>query len=390
MMAKQYMLALTTSVMFFLLTASGAMASQNQCLTCHQDVRNAAMEQMFIHEPVAKSQCKGCHSANPEDTIYAEPVEQELIDTDSNDNEWIKWLAESFVESTQQTALLPVGACNSPLTIKLWYQNRSKQQSTINCPEVSTIPIKSAPPQVPTISQLHLSNYNDKLFTRATLVWATDAPCRCQLIYKFDEHQYVQHEDDLFTNNHNQEIRNFNPSNTNIAVECTDTFQQQTQSKFVPLTALPLRNDETIALTGKSSAEFTINYYRIAGNIEISIKTNQPATISIGQTEHNQEPMTTNQQEQNQPLHSGHSPLANEKQLNTTICFKCHRSTVEVSSHPINVLPPLGMIIPPEYPLLSNGMLTCMTCHSRHSSNNEARLIKQSKKALCTGCHTNY
>ncbi|MBW2186551.1 MAG: cytochrome c3 family protein, partial [Deltaproteobacteria bacterium] len=49
-----------------------------------------------------------------------------------------------------------------------------------------------------------------------------------------------------------------------------------------------------------------------------------------------------------------------------------------------------GMIIPPEYPLLENGRMTCMTCHQPHSSNNEARLLKEGKKELCTGCHTNY
>lgn len=389
-MAKLHKLVITSCVMFLLLTPCFAMPKQEQCLKCHQDVRNADMEQSFIHEPFAQNQCNSCHGFNQADNIIAMPIEQKTSDVASKDDEWMEWLAESFVENTNQAALLPLDICASELTIKLWYQNRSKQQSILHCPDTNTIPTKATPSKKPDILQLHLSSYYDKLLSRATLAWGTDTPCRCQLFYTFDGHEYVLHQDDCFTNNHNQEIRNFKPGDTNISIKCTDTSQQHTQSQFMPLTSLPLRADNPNSTPQIEMAEFSADFNRIGDNIEISITTNQPATMALGQIEQNKEPLVTVSQEPMPQEDSEHSPLANKEQLNTTICFKCHRSTVEVSSHPINVSAPPGMIIPPEYPLLDNGELTCMTCHSRHSSNNPARLVKSSKKALCTGCHTNY
>ena len=375
---------------------NSAMASSDQCLKCHQNILDTAAAKMIVHQPISQNQCELCHDPTQADEIITESIEQDQWGTATNGEKWMEWLAESFVENTYQVATLPISVCDTELTVKLWYQNHKKQQSEIRCPDLNSIPIKLTPPPKPTFSQLRLDNYNDKLLSRATLSWTTAVPCRCQLLYRFDDHEYIKDEDDFYTLNHNQEIRNFNPTNTDIAIQCDDTFQQHTQSDFIPLSTLTPKTDKPIVdLLPQETTEFSTEFKRIADFIEISITTNQPAAISIGRIEQKKEtlPVVGQIQGQNEPtinVASNHPPLSNEKQINTTICFKCHRSTVENASHPINVLPPPGMVIPVEYPLLSNGKLTCMTCHNRHSSNNEARLIKKGKKELCTGCHTNY
>ena len=395
MIAKQHLLAPITCVMFFLLTASGTMASDGQCLKCHEDIRTAAMEKIVIHQPISQNQCQVCHISPQVNNIITEQIEQDQWSPTPDNNKWMEWLAESFTENSHQVALLPANVCDTELTIKLWYQDRQKQQSTIRCPDFNAIPTKLSPLPKPTISQLHLNNYNDKLLSRATLSWTTDVPCRCQLIYNFDNHQYVKKEDDFYTLNHNQEIRNFNPDATTISLQCDDTFQQRTETNPAPLKTLTLKTDHPKDLQSPNAARYSTEFAQIANFIEFSITTNQPATISIGRIEQKKELQPTAQSttESYQLLSAEakeHPQLASKKQVNTTICFECHRSTVEVSSHPINVVAPPGMIIPIEYPLLSGGKLSCMTCHSSHSSNNEARLIKAGKKELCTGCHTNY
>jgi predicted CXXCH cytochrome family protein len=60
------------------------------------------------------------------------------------------------------------------------------------------------------------------------------------------------------------------------------------------------------------------------------------------------------------------------------------------SSHPVNILPKPGMVIPPEYPLLADGRISCMSCHVYHGGNFEHRLVKPDKQSLCKGCHSDY
>ena len=394
-MSKQYMRVITICILFCFLGVSTALANSDLCLKCHRDVLNNATGEMVVHDPISQSRCKICHIPAETDATIPESVKQDHGGTGPSDKKWMEWLAESFVENTHQVALLPASVCDTELTIKLWYQNQQKQQSEILCPSFNSIPVELPPAVQPTISPLHLDHYHDKLFSRASLSWTTDVPCRCQLHYHFDDNKYVENADDFYTLKHNREIRNFDPANTKVSVQCADTFQQHTQGRFIPLSELTLRTVTPRNLQAHNTTSFSTKFKRIADLIEISVTTNQPAAISLGRVEQKKEslPIVRKPQgasELNNGLTSSHPTLSDEKQVNTTICFKCHLSTVEIASHPINVLPPPGMTIPDEYPLLSNGRLTCMTCHQRHSSNNEARLIKAGKKELCTGCHTNY
>jgi predicted CXXCH cytochrome family protein len=68
------------------------------------------------------------------------------------------------------------------------------------------------------------------------------------------------------------------------------------------------------------------------------------------------------------------------------VCRNCHQSQ-SGTTHPVNVLPPPGMIIPPEYPTLADGRITCASCHSTHSSDYEYLAIRAGKRELCVGCH---
>lgn len=393
-MTKKYPGMASIIILVSLFLATTVMADSSQCLKCHKDLVDAAASKIVTHRPFSQQQCILCHSTENSVPTPAANQEDEWINN-TNDVGKIEWLAESFDESTLQVALLPIDICNSDLTIKLWYHNHDKQQEIIHCPSNDSILTRLSPKQHPAVSQIQRQHYNDKLFTRVTLSWATNIPCRCQLVYLSDNNEYVEHEDDFYTTAHSQEIRNFNPDNTQVSIQCDDTFQRHTQVKSIPITALPEKTDQSKEVSSQVVTEFTTDFKRIGDSIEIVISTSQPAAIALGQNEVKTLPLPAPQQEPpasaaTLPETSEHPPLAEEKQVNTAVCFQCHKETVEVASHPINVLAPPGMVIPPEYPLLSDGRMTCMTCHTRHSSNNEARLLKGGKKELCTGCHTNY
>lgn len=390
MTAKTYPFMVFISILTTLLITTAAIADSGQCLKCHQDLVDAATTKRVIHRPFAQKQCPLCHSTTTAVVTSAADSEDEWLN-DTNAKPDIEWLAESFDHNTLQVAVLPADCCDSELIIKLWYQNHDKQQSTIHCPAPDTIPSRHNRQQQPTITQLQRNNYNDKLFTRVTLSWTTNVPCRCKLLYQSDNHEYIEHEDGFYTVAHRQEIRNFNPANTQLSIQCIDTFQHHSQVQFTPITTLPTKTEDPLDADSQGETKFTTTFKQVGDDIEISISTSQPAAIALGRNK-------TTKPLQQQPAASAlplpapaeHPQLTLKKQVNTTICFQCHKETVEVASHPINVVAPPGMIIPPEYPLLSDGRMTCMTCHTRHGSNNEARLRKKGKKELCTGCHTNY
>ena len=85
-----------------------------------------------------------------------------------------------------------------------------------------------------------------------------------------------------------------------------------------------------------------------------------------------------------------HRLLLDEVETTIDNCFTCHRGIRKEMSHPIEILPPPGMQVPEEYPLLSNGEMSCMTCHVRHGGDHPFRLIRAQGKKFCNGCHVSY
>ncbi|OEU75390.1 MAG: hypothetical protein BA874_03150 [Desulfuromonadales bacterium C00003068] len=386
-------LSFTITLLFFCLNSHQVQAQLSPCLTCHQEIKEIATEQYYIHRPVQEERCHICHDNNTTEQL---PTQQNEISTQiivETDEKKMEWLAESFVENTHQVALLPADIAGTKLTLKVWYQNRHKEITEFQCPDIETLQPKHSA-ITPAINQLHFHDYNDLLLSRATLSWTTTTPCQCRLTYRYTGHEYTKTEDDFYALEHTLEIRNFSATSTEVSVLCNDTTGQQISTEFTTLNTLPFSTQVDEQLPPYGSEGFSPQFKQLGDLIELSITTTQPATLAIGRLEQlkKDEPLLeiSTIQEIAPIEERNHIELTNKEQLNTKICFKCHSNTVEGTSHPINVLPPPGMIIPPEYPLLENGRMTCMTCHQPHSSNNEARLLKEGKKELCTGCHTNY
>jgi len=391
-MTKLMRLIITTFLVTGSLYAQQASAKLSSCITCHQDVKNSTTNHYYVHRPVQEERCSLCHDTNSTDTLPIQPPENTTQIIIEPQEDKMEWLAESFIENTQQATLLPRDVAGENLTIKIWYKSGQKTSTEIQCPEAESLQRKFSE-KTPEINQLHLHNYNELLLSRATLSWLTTTPCKCQLTYRYTNHEYSKDEDDFYALNHTLEIRNFDTETTSVMVTCTDSMQLSTSTNFISLNTIPLitENEHDSSF---SSEQFSTQFKQIGDLIEITVTTNQPASLAIGRLESSSKPIlieeTLETETIEQTNEGNHITLTNKEQLNTKICYRCHSSTLEGASHPINVLPPPGMIIPKEYPLLANGRLTCMTCHHPHSSNNEARLLKGGKKELCTGCHTNY
>ncbi|MGE4580167.1 MAG: cytochrome c3 family protein [Desulfuromonadales bacterium] len=143
-------------------------------------------------------------------------------------------------------------------------------------------------------------------------------------------------------------------------------------------------------LPDSDNPDLTQRLRRAGDQYLLEVSARYPVVVSLGKNSENrngphrlaQVPVSLND--------SPHPPMQGEEVLNIHICFECHQNINEAMSHPVNILPPKGMIIPPEYPLLADGRMTCMSCHRRHGSDLPFRMIKSSRKELCIGCHVNY
>ncbi|MBW2467116.1 MAG: cytochrome c3 family protein [Deltaproteobacteria bacterium] len=80
-----------------------------------------------------------------------------------------------------------------------------------------------------------------------------------------------------------------------------------------------------------------------------------------------------------------HTGLNSLDAISKNACLKCHRKRC---THVINVCPQPEMSITPEYPLLQSGRITCISCHSPHSSQYAHLTRNFFEKELCIGCHS--
>jgi len=389
---------------------SGAMGS---CMDCHNDTWQEAQKNRYIHEPVAKKQCTSCHTGDIDSDQHQSITQEQSITTiiaDFNQQQkHINWMAETFTPAAQHFALLDQQHAHSTITVEAWSADQNKVLFDIKIPPLATM--KTVQPFQPLkIEHIHVIDNHDMLLSHATVAWETSNQCRCCITYITANNEYSLAEDDLFTSQHNIVLHNCS-KNILVQVSCEDPFGQQLSTVPQKLESLPRRSTarNTDRKQSLTEEQINFNFKKLQQDIWLELSAPLKFSVSIGTTE-NPEPLACNQQQSaveiiatlpeppgttisaNQQLSAKdeHAQLLPARAINLTICYRCHQNMLGWTSHPVDVIAPPGMIIPAEYPLLLGGRMSCMTCHSVHSSNKKYRLVKDSKRELCIGCHVNY
>ena len=79
--------------------------------------------------------------------------------------------------------------------------------------------------------------------------------------------------------------------------------------------------------------------------------------------------------------------LRDNEALGINSCYGCHPPNILGLSHPVGVYPKGDIEIPDDLPTAEGGMLTCITCHYPHGSNQKFLARKKIAKELCQSCH---
>lgn len=389
-------------------------AAQDDCIDCHDQIGQVIDTSIYVHAPVQNKKCKICHAAAArQDTFRAEqttaprpPVARyQQEDASEPAGEPVQWLAENFTPSTFQCALLDTMDVKNTIVLDVWGAGSARQSREFSSPAIATLPERDPAKEGLSIDNLHLGREQHQ--SPLSLHWRTNNPCRCIIHYGSESPTTAVEEDDLYLRDHSLDLHTLSPQGYVTEIQCRDPFNRIRFTDQFNIQQLAV-HDKT-PVPAALDADPGVHFFRIKNKLWIEVVSAQPVSVSIG-TRHHAKTLPAAQPLYSppsapappsaeavadvdpslSPRHEEHIVLNSRHYTSTEVCYSCHSGLEAGTSHPVDVLPSPGMVIPPEYPRLADGRISCMSCHTVHGGNEEFRLLKKSKKQLCIGCHKNY
>lgn len=350
--------------------------SGEDCVDCHTDVWRALQSKMYAHKPDSAGDCKYCHVPDREGRggggeAYLDKVKWVASAVNPGKEHWLEF------ERTKMGATLLVETRSGKLL-------KAKELPLPAFDELEELPTGRMAP--PTISDVRLQEVTKGVFVSATIAWETDLPADSQVFYGVDKLDHSSMLDRQPVTKHVVTLTGVYPGKTyKFKVVSTNLAGKRVESAvksvFVELVE-PATREQAVQSAG-TNPEVSVKCYRHGNNCFVVVSADQAVSVRLGIMPKKYVEVSSGEQ----PRVIRHLLLNNPEVTNIGICYTCHVEYKKILSHPINVYPKRGMIIPPEYSTLPDGRISCMSCHANHASNIEFRLIKDHKEELCRGCH---
>ncbi|MBU0673694.1 MAG: cytochrome c3 family protein [Proteobacteria bacterium] len=339
------------------------------------------MNKSFIHVPFMDKKCRECHDQDAASDKNGANSADRTAD--------VNWLSRHFTEDPSHWFVFAAPGGENTIVVEASAMGRKKLVTELTLPplvELAESPENSQ--DAPIISNVRVLEVNRGIFFSATIGWETDKLATSQVIYGLERPTISSPMDGQATTNHTVILT------TGIKSERTYEFRvvsedlnghRSESDKYI------LSTDKLFSLNPASVQNERSNgvidlqpkFYRTGDKYTINLIASRPVTMALGMKKQNNP-----QGRQNDDLKGENHIKTNEQIVtNITTCYTCHRNYKEMVTHPVNVYPKRGMVIPPEYPTLPDGRITCLSCHAEHASNMEYMMLKPHKKELCIGCH---
>lgn len=387
--AKTWLTGAFFSALVFLLPHPPACAYDFQgCTGCHQNSLDRDAVRNYPHSPFARYQCGDCHAAK---TPTPTAATTNKLPAARNVRKKVKWFGESIMVGTDHDFVLPGNRVGDTLVVESQGENGRFSRKEIAVPALDGLPEAAESGQPPTISKLQVLRVQRGVFLSATIGWQTDTLTDAMVCYGESAQDLSQATSPgkRFGHRHEVVLYQLQPDKTyHFQVVSRDLFGRSKSSEILTFSTSSPMNKPLPANSLQTSEEIGVSshFFRLGKDYLLDLALAHPAAVSVGWTgkaRNRQVPPKSAAQAGAEDAHTG---LRGEEFISTAVCRNCHPDQ-NTATHPVNVYPKPGMTIPPEYPTLPDGRITCNSCHNPHSSDYEYLARKPGKKELCVGCH---
>jgi predicted CXXCH cytochrome family protein len=368
-----------------------AWASDSSCDDCHRQVLDRGMGKRYVHMPFMKKQCAACHVTGQTVSV---PTRREIDTAHEPPPQKVQWLRDVQGVAAQHWILLSPEALGKKLVYKAGDGTNRTGLLELPLPPLGSLSAMENDGRGPAITDVRVSDVRRGISTTATIAWNTDEFSDSLVGYgvsapdstKADGKLTREHEILLTGLDKNRTYR-FKVTSRDVSgnLSNSDILEFSTSATFIQDTPRHERNSRSAG-----PVEVTPQLYRQGDRYLAIFEANQPVTLALGIPEEAPERVVTAVAGAPGEESRSHPVLKSELDTNIHACDSCHAYLKQGYSHPVNVFPKPGMVIPKEYSLLPDGRISCMTCHVPHGGDFEYRLVKSGKKDLCLGCHTDY
>ena len=340
------------------------------CDNCHKLALTEDATLPYLHEPFVEGECGECHAAEESAASKAKKV---------IDRRKINWLEESSIKATSHGFLLSGDKLEDNLVIDLHGIDGQSSRQEITVPSLAELAEVEDSGKPPAISEVRVLKVEQGVFLKVTIGWQTDSLSAALVRYGIEDLSQASQPGKRLDREHQVVLYNLQPDTTyRFTAVSHDLFGRSqvseplTFSTAEPLTAAQQENSDNPP-EGDDQSEMITSFKRRSGLYLLELTLKQPASVFIGSIER-----------QGLPEDEFHTGLSSRVVSSMEACLNCH----DAHAHPVNVSPTKpGTVIPPEFPTLPDGRITCGSCHVPHSSDNYNFKRKSGTNEFCVSCH---
>lgn len=369
---KMYRYSVLFGVLWMVLTPFAAEAYDFQdCAGCHESLEEAAQRQN-LHDPFREKACEYCHAAE---------IAEALTEAELKEQQRVTWFGESPAPFASHAFLLPDSKVRELLVIDVKNDDGSFTRHEVAIPPLADLVATGDPGQAPALSAVQVLQLKPGVFLSATIGWQTDTITDALVRYGEQELSQSVGPVSRLGREHQVVLPNLRANRTYRFVAVSrDLFGRSQASEPVTFsTAASFTAPSTASPEpGQTTADvgFLHEFRRHGDDYLLELAFASPTQVYVGsrgQVRHEGMP--------NDEFHEG---LSGKTVMSFQACMSCHQPHL----HPLNVAPTKpGIAIPPEFPTLSGGRITCTSCHAPHASNHDFYMRKPDKQELCASCH---